>query len=424
VSMQVLQALAALKIGGDTTAKATRFVAGQARSLLAQLEKAASARRSDREQSQYLVSLAATALATLAAVGEDVGPRVERLHTLATTLSAYPVDAKARLLSLVAKQDRHQAMRAKLLGELLSAVHETASSATVAASYLETERLLLVSNNKTSALVLDALIRERPDDPVITKLARGVLDRRRHGRWMSTQENLVALQAIRRYFDAFEKATPNYTGKLWFGQAAYAEAAFVGRSNVRGSASLGWNALAPGSAQDLALVKAGPGRMYYRVGITYAPRKSDLEALDAGFIVRRSYSPIEDPADVTRLADGRTKIRLGAKVLVTLEAVNTTRRYQVALVDPLPAGFEAVNDALATAERTHAAAGDTHWDFKNLRDNRSEAFATDLEEGRHQFSYTVRATTPGTFVAAPAKAEEMYSPETFGRSSGQTVLIE
>ena len=47
-----------------------------------------------------------------------------------------------------------------------------------------------------------------------------------------------------------------------------------------------------------------------------------------------------------------------------------------------------------------------------------------MAEGRHRFSYTVRATTPGTFVAAPAKAEEMYSPETFGRSSGQTVLVE
>ena len=59
-----------------------------------------------------------------------------------------------------------------------------------------------------------------------------------------------------------------------------------------------------------------------------------------------------------------------------------------------------------------------------MRDNRSEAFAMHLREARHRFSYTARATTPGTFIAAPAKAEEMYSPETFGRSSGQTVVIE
>jgi len=45
-------------------------------------------------------------------------------------------------------------------------------------------------------------------------------------------------------------------------------------------------------------------------------------------------------------------------------------------------------------------------------------------EGRKRFVYTVRATTPGVFAAAPAKAEEMYAPETFGRTSGTTVTID
>ena len=55
---------------------------------------------------------------------------------------------------------------------------------------------------------------------------------------------------------------------------------------------------------------------------------------------------------------------------------------------------------------------------------RAEVFSMYLREGTHVFAYTARAATPGTFLAAPAKAEEMYSPETFGRSVGQTVVIE
>jgi len=35
-----------------------------------------------------------------------------------------------------------------------------------------------------------------------------------------------------------------------------------------------------------------------------------------------------------------------------------------------------------------------------------------------------RATTPGTFIAPPAKAEEMYSPEVFGRSASDWVVVE
>ena len=51
-----------------------------------------------------------------------------------------------------------------------------------------------------------------------------------------------------------------------------------------------------------------------------------------------------------------------------------------------------------------------------------ELFATRLSEGTHEFSYIVRATTAGSFRTAPARAEEMYEPEVFGRTA--TAIIE
>ncbi len=432
VTMQVLQALAAQKILDPTTRRATAYVTKQSNALFERLVKSAALpapQRKDRLEHPGVVSLAALSLTVIGATGVDVRPRAEKLHALATTLDAYPVDAKARVLSILAKLDRAKPIRTKLLADLVSATHETASSATVTAQYVESERLLLVSNTKTNALVLDALMREVPDHAVITKLARGVLDGRKHGRWMSTQENLVALQAMRRFFDTYEKDAPNYKGKLWLGTASYAEQPFVGRSSARGVVKASWSTLVPGSTHDIALVRDGTaGRMYYRVGITYAPKQVDLPALDSGFIVRRTYTAADDPTDVVKNADGSYKIKLGAKVIVTLEALNTTTRHAVALVDPLPAGFEAVNTALAIAERPAKVDSDPteldRWDHVNMRDNRAEAFNMVLGAGTHRFAYTVRATTPGRFLAAPTKAEEMYAPETFGRSTGTTVVIE
>jgi len=90
----------------------------------------------------------------------------------------------------------------------------------------------------------------------------------------------------------------------------------------------------------------------------------------------------------------------------------------------MPAGLESVNTRLAIAERAAVSPDDSRWDHVEMRDNRSEAFAMTHPEGSHRFAYTARATTPGTFIAAPSKAEEMYSPETFGRSAGTTVTIE
>ena len=417
VSMQVLTALSRLGEKGTPVKRGTAYVQKLLRETTAKLDQA---KRGDAVG--YQVSLAATALTALAATGLDERPAAVRLDAVARRIEIYPVDAKARLLALLARGDGNRVTRAKLLAELLSAAHETAAGASVATSYTEGDRLLLASDQRTNALVLDAMIREDANQPLIEKLARGLLNARSHGHWRSTQENLAVLEAMRRYFDTYEKAVPNYTGKLWVGNVAYAQQVFAGRSNLRAQAQLDWKQLAPGTTHDVALQKDGPGRMYYRIGITYAPKKIDLPALDAGFVVRREYHAIDNPSDVAKTADG-VRIKLGARVEVVVEAVAPMQRDNVALVDPLPAGLEAVNTNLATAERAVKSTTSYAWNHLEMRDNRSEAFARWLPAGVHRFTYTARATVPGTFMAAPAKAEEMYSPETFGRSTGVKVVV-
>ncbi len=93
-------------------------------------------------------------------------------------------------------------------------------------------------------------------------------------------------------------------------------------------------------ASDLVLAKEGPGRLYYRIGLRYAPESLVLEPLDRGFTVERAYEGVDDPKDVRRDDDGTWRIRAGARVRVRLTMVAPVRRYHVALVDPLPAGLE------------------------------------------------------------------------------------
>ena len=110
----------------------------------------------------------------------------------------------------------------------------------------------------------------------------------------------------------------------------------------------------------------------------------------------------------------------------------------------MPAGLESLNPVLATTEavpedeRATGVAeygsrsigyGWSRWrsvwfDHQNLRDERTEAFTALLWEGAYNYSYVARATTPGVFVVPPAKAEEMYHPETFGRGKTDRVVIE
>src|SRR5204863_2785363 len=133
------------------------------------------------------------------------------------------------------------------------------------------------------------------------------------------------------------------------------------------------------------------GRLYYRVGMTYAPESLDLAPDDHGFTVDRTYQAVDDPSDVSRDKNGVWHVKAGARVRVKLTMINEDRRYQVALVDPLPAGLDPMNPALAVTgpipqdpkaqeEQRNSNRywwwSSTWYEHQNMRDERVEAFTT------------------------------------------------
>jgi uncharacterized protein YfaS (alpha-2-macroglobulin family) len=160
--------------------------------------------------------------------------------------------------------------------------------------------------------------------------------------------------------------------------------------------------------------------------------------------VLRKYEAVDNADDVKQGADGAWVIRAGSRVRVRLTMVAQARRYHVALVDPIPAGLEILNPGLAVTESIPAdtqpstgvltygsrSFGGSWWwrqywfEHQNFRDERAEAFSSLLWEGVYNYTYVTRATTPGSFVVPPAKAEEMYHPETFGRTGTDMVRVE
>ncbi|MET0625157.1 MAG: alpha-2-macroglobulin family protein, partial [Pyrinomonadaceae bacterium] len=328
-------------------------------------------------------------------------------------------------------------------------VTETAGAAHFADSYSDGAYAILHSDRRADGVVLEALIIDRPESDLIPKLVRGLLAHRKRGRWSNTQENVFILLALERYFRTYEKATPDFVARVWLGRDFAGEHAFTGRSAERASLELPMselatrNAAADGAAVPLTIGKEGAGRLYFRVGATYAPSNLNVEAADYGFRVERMYEFVDDPGDVRRDAEGLWHLKAGARVRVRVRMFAPARRYHVALVDPLPAGLEALNPELATTGplpdvsieegilRHGGGVTDyyrywrgTWYEHQNLRDERAEVFASLLWEGEHEFVYFARATTPGLFVVPPPKAEEMYAPETFGRGKTDRVLVE
>ncbi len=301
--------------------------------------------------------------------------------------------------------------------------------------------MLLQSDRRADGVLLEAMIGDQKDSTVIPKLVKGLLGHRKSGRWTNTQENAFVLLALDKYFATYEKVTPDFVARVWLGDKFAGEHAFKGRTTEYSDIAIPMQFLAAEKAkeQNLVIGKDGPGRLYYRVGMQYAPTDLKLPPADHGFVVSRLYEGADKPEDVRRDPDGTWRVKAGSKVRVRVTMVAQSRRYHVALVDPIPAGLEPMNAALAVTgeipKDPKAAESNsknnrywywsrTWYEHQNMRDERVEAFASLLWEGVWDYAYVARATTPGTFVVPPAKAEEMYAPETFGRSGGDRMVIE
>lgn len=318
-------------------------------------------------------------------------------------------------------------------------VVETAGAANFTTAYTEQTYLLLSSDRRTDAILLDALMADDPQSDLIPKLVNGLLAHRNKGRWDNTQENVFILLSLDRYFNIYEAQTPDFVARIWLGNTYAGGKEFLGRTTDIYETNIPMNYVlsetsAGGGTEDLILSKDGAGRLYYRLALQYAPTDLDLGPLDMGFVIQREYEGLDDPEDVYQDQDGIWHIKAGARVRVTITMGTDNRRYHVALVDPLPAGLEIINPELAVSQSIPQDLTSPDYRYgwwwwgpwyehQNMRDDRAEAFTSLLWEGVYEYTYVARATTPGTFIVPPAKAEEMYSPEVFGRSGSDWVIV-
>jgi uncharacterized protein YfaS (alpha-2-macroglobulin family) len=381
-------------------------------------------------------TISAYALYTRKLMGDIDVAKAQKLLRDAGGPTKVNLEANAWLLGTLAGNAAAQADRTAIVRHVMNKVSETAGAANFTTAYSDGAHLLLASDRRVDAVMLESLIQEQKDLDLIPKLVTGLLAHRKAGKWLNTQENTFALLAMDLYFRTYEKVTPDFVARVWLGADYAGDKAFRGRTTESFVIPIPMKDVAAHDKQDLTIQKDGKGRLYYRVGMVYAPASLKLDPADYGFVVTRTYEGVDDPKDVVKQPDGTWKIKAGARVRIRLTVINENRRYHVAVVDPMPAGLEPMNPALAVTgpiplDPTEQKSKGAYWwwygpwyEHQNMRDERVEAFASLLWEGVHRYDYVARATTPGNFVVPPPKAEEMYMPETFGRGGSDRVIIE
>ena len=166
----------------------------------------------------------------------------------------------------------------------------------------------------------------------------------------------------------------------------------------------------------ISIANRGDAPLWRTVSITGVP-KTDLPAESRGYTVSRNvYRPDGSEADL-----GKARQTDLFVVMINGKRTDTSQSVRALVVDLLPAGFE-IETATVSKGRS---ATDYSWlpeltdaAYSEERDDRFIA-ALDLGSGKGGFTlaYVVRAVTPGEFTYPAAVAEDMYEPETTGRTA-------
>jgi hypothetical protein len=356
----------------------------------------------------------AMAAYVLAEAGKPDHGLMARLHESRRGLPTY---GQGFLLLAMAAADADAGLRAELERELLGRVERTGERAAVREQ--GDFRAWMGSDVRSTAIVLSALIGNGSEDRAVHRLAEGLRESQRPGGgWHSTQDNLYSLVALGDY--ARREAGGELEVSVRAGDELLASRTLTGHQVF--TFGQGLDRLEPGR---LELVTSGPAR--YAVRLRLGVRDDRGESRERGFTVTREYlDPGKD--------EPKTAFAVGDLVRVRVTVKADGDRYWVAVEDPLPAGFEAVNTRLETSqvrparddgrdERYRYGYRRNEWSYTELRDDRVLAFADRFHPGEAVLEYLARALTPGSFTAAPARAEQMYEPEVFGRTAAAKVEV-
>ncbi len=329
--------------------------------------------------------------------------------------------------------------------------------------------------DRTTALVLRALLAYDRSHPLLPSLARGLLAMQRGAGWSSTQATVQALAALDEYRRVVEDQGSDFLARAWLGSRRIGEARFL--PNTRQAALL----TLPGSDlradSDLVFEKRGQGVLRYVARLTYARQQLVDTPEHSGFRLEHWVGPLVDASTRPRMEPfvGTNEIELGTSVVGHVFVTAPVRREQVVVEVPLAAGFEPIDPRLTTSPQVlvryveglqNADPRDrsrqmTAREWANIetnlgavlaegvspgaprlqtwlderlgveplqarqeiRDDSIVFFVDQMPPGMHAFSYLARARSSGRFLVPAARVEEMYAPEHFATTADAVLVV-
>jgi uncharacterized protein YfaS (alpha-2-macroglobulin family) len=270
---------------------------------------------------------------------------------------------------------------------------------------------------RENALHLMAWTQHQPASPRVDELAAELFRRRSNGHWSTTQANAWSVLALSAYLRKIETGDRNASGEVRWNKSVTPFS--VNDSKPITSATFPIDGT--GGDDPVRLTKTG-GKVYTEATAEARPKLIAQPAQNRGYTITRRYARLGDDGKLSAAEN----LRVGDRVLVTIDIAVPRRATYLAVCDPLPGVLEAINPAFKSQEVVAGETLGTEWvsDYKELRTDRALFFADLLYPGQYTLRYLARVISAGDVIAPSAKIEEMYHPERMGTTETGRVHAE
>ncbi len=337
---------------------------------------------------------------------------------------------------------------------------------------------------KDTALFLKASAATRRDGPILDKTVRWLLrSRDKDGAWASTNNTLAVVDAFSELLSWKRETESEFDVSLLFDDKELDNFSF-GSKNIFGTLNhfIPTEEISQNQLHTISLKKDNknnlPNGLYYDLSLKYFLPVDALPPRDEGFSIARSFYDAKDGNLEHPLKEAKPGEVLRGRLTITVPEA----RNFVTIEDFIPAGMELVNlklaiedqslrkldnqeypseffgsrsslsiasvsDAIGWVKGLWGQAGDAtlgigdtspddvllygtgrqtrmfYPDHEESHDDRLLLFKQRLQPGVYEYDYFVRALIPGSYGHLPATVSELYFPENFGRTAGDSFEV-
>lgn len=359
------------------------------------------------------------ALMALSALGDT---RSDFLTDIVGQQKSFDRTTQLKLTQYLSQFPEWRSEADSLWQQLQETIYITGHNATVSDGQKPYSPLWIHSDTAAQSRALQLAVAQNRDSALVNKLLQSLLNLRRQGTWANRFDNAQALSALVDYSQT-QPPSPDFSASAQLGRQNLLSSRFGDDRNSSSETTIPMQKL-PKGRQDLTLKKSGPGTLHYLVNYQYRLAGNQPGRFQ-GLRVTREIKPFGQNAIGTiglYAKDEPLKVPVGQVFEVQVEVITDHPVQQVIVTDPLPAGFEAVDNSFRTSAQALQAKADD-FGFKQIYRDRIVAFADSLQPGVYTLRYLVRSVTPGSFFYPGAEAHLQYNPEELGRCADSTLVV-